>query len=116
MAQKLYDVTVKTGEYTNNQGETKGRYENIGSMMQGDNGPFLILKRTFNPAGVPNPDNKDSVICSCFEPQHQGQGNQHQAPQQQTGGFNQQQGGFQQQTQQQGGFAPQQQGGFNPQQ
>lgn len=109
MAQKLYDVTVKTGEYTNSQGETKGRYENIGTMMQGDKGPFLILKRTFNPAGVPNPDNKDSVICSCFEPQQQNN-NQGQQQQNQGGVFNQNQ------QQNQGGFAPQQnQGGFNPQ-
>ena len=96
MAHKLYDLTVKTGEYTNAQGETKGRYENVGSVMQGDNGQFVILKRTFNPAGVPNPDGKDSVLLSCFEPQQQ------QAPQQ---------GGFQQPAPQQGGYqqpAPQQ--------
>lgn len=99
MAQKLYDLTVKTGEYTNGQGETKGRYENVGSVMQGDNGQFVILKRTFNPAGVPNPDGKDSVLLSCFEPQ-QNQGNQ--------------QSGFQQQAPMAG---MQQQGGFNqPQQ
>ena len=72
MATKLYDLVVKTGEYTSN-GETKGRYENVGSMMQGDKGQFLILKRTFNPAGVANPDNKDSIIVSCFEPKDQGQ-------------------------------------------
>lgn len=77
MAQKLYDLVVKTGEYVSN-GETKGRYENVGSMMQGDNGQFMILKRTFNPAGVANPENKDSVIVSCFEPKDQNQ----QAPQQ----------------------------------
>ena len=86
MATKLYDLVVKTGEYTSN-GETKGRYENVGSMMQGDKGQFLILKRTFNPAGVANPDNKDSIIVSCFEPKDQGQqqnqGYQQQAPQQQ---------------------------------
>jgi len=104
MANKMYDVVVKTGEYQQN-GEPKSRYENIGSMMQGDNGPFLILKRTFNPAGVPNPDNKDSVIVSLFEPkqqqqnqnqqqgghQQQQQGNHQQQPQQQQQGFNQQQ-------------------------
>lgn len=95
---KLYDVTVKTGEYQSN-GETKSRYENIGTMMQGDNGPFLIMKRTFNPAGVPNPENKDSVICSLFEPRtDNNQGGQQQGQQQ--GGFNQ----GQQQGQQQGGF------------
>jgi hypothetical protein len=84
MSTKLYDLVVKTGEYTSN-GETKGRYENVGSMMQGDSGQFLILKRTFNPAGVSNPDNKDSIIISCFEPkdqQQQNQGHQKQAPQQ----------------------------------
>ena len=109
MATKLYDVTVKTGEYTNGQGETKGRYENIGTMMQGDNGPFLILKRTFNPAGVPNPENKDSVICSCFAPDNQQQQPQQQGYQQQAP---QQQQGYQQpqQQQQQYNQAPQQQG------
>lgn len=102
MAHKLYDVVVKTGEYPDGNGCMKGRYENIGSVMQGDNGQFMILKRTFNPAGVPNPDNKDSVICSFFEQnnnQNQNQG----------GHQNQQQGGYGQQ-QQQGGYGQQQQG------
>ena len=85
MSTKLYDLAVKTGEYTSN-GETKGRYENVGSMMQGDNGQFLILKRTFNPAGVANPDNKDSIIISCFEPKDRQQAPQqgYQQPQQQS--------------------------------
>jgi len=108
--QKLYDAVVKVGEYTDNQGNTKGRYENVGSVMQGDNGQFLILKRTFNAAGVPNPDNKDSVIVSFFEQNNQGQqqSNQQQAPQQ-----NQYQGG----QHQSGGYGQQQQSnGYNPNQ
>ena len=116
MAQKLYDLVVKTGEYQSN-GETKARYENIGSVMQGDNGQFAIMKRTFNPAGVPNPDGKDSIIVSMFEPknnQQQGNFNQQQQQQQQ-GSYNQNQQqnntGFAPQ-QNNGGFAPQQQGGF----
>lgn len=68
---KKYDLAVKTGTYIKD-GQEKGRYENVGSVMHGDNGPFLILKRTFNPAGVPNPQDKDSVIVSCFEPQQSG--------------------------------------------
>lgn len=100
MANKLYDVTVKTGSYTDAQGQPKGRYENIGVMMQGDNGPYLMLKRTFNPAGVPNEDNRDTVLCSLFEPKEQSQQSpqyaqqpQYQQPQQpiQHGGYNQQQ-------------------------
>ena len=83
MTHKVADLAVKTGEYQKD-GETKGRYENVGSLMQGDKGHFLILKRTFNPAGVPNPDDKDSVIVSCFEQQSSNQqASQQQQPQRQ---------------------------------
>lgn len=68
MASKMYDVAVKTGSYTDQSGATKGRYENIGIMMESESGPYLMLKRTFNPAGVPNPENRDTVICSLFSP------------------------------------------------
>lgn len=100
MAHKISDLAVKTGEYVDQQGQTKGRYENVGSLMQGDNGMFLILKRTFNPAGVPNPESKDSVIVSCFEKQEQGQqqgtaNNQYQGNGQQGGANNQGHGQYQ---------------------
>jgi hypothetical protein len=113
MAHKISDLAVKTGSYTDAQNQVKGRYENIGSLMQGDDGMFLILKRTFNPAGVPNPDNKDSVIVSCFEQKNDNQ----QAPQQQNQQQNnQQQGGYQNNQQQQhGGYQnnqQQQHGGY----
>lgn len=65
---KLYDVAVKTGSYTDKSGATKGRYKNIGVMMEGDNGPYLMLKRTFNPAGVPGNADRDNIICSLFKP------------------------------------------------
>ena len=65
---KLYDLTVKTGSYTNKAGEDKGRYVNIGSVMENDKGKFILLNRTFNPAGVPNPENKESIIVSMFAP------------------------------------------------
>ena len=63
---KMYDLDVKTGEYQKD-GKTKNRYQNIGSIMENDNDQFMILDRTFNPAGVPNPDNKSSVIVSMFK-------------------------------------------------
>lgn len=66
MTKKLYDLAVKTGSYTDSQGNDKGRYENIGAMLEGDKGPFLMLKRTFNPAGV-NSD-RESILVSMFEP------------------------------------------------
>lgn len=76
MAQKIGDLAVKTG--TKNDG--KGRYQNCGALMQVNNGQFLMMDRTFNPAGVPNPDGRDSVLVSVFEPRQQGGGQQ--APQQ----------------------------------
>lgn len=69
---KVFDLAVKTGSYTNAAGEQKNRYENVGSIMEGDSGQFIILNRTFNPAGVPNPDNKSSVIISMFTPKADG--------------------------------------------
>lgn len=85
-ATKIRDLAVKVSEYTDGQGQTKGRYENIGSMMKGeDGGIFLIMKRTFSPAGVPNPEGRDSIMVGCFELKEQGQGQsqQSQAPQRQ---------------------------------
>ena len=66
---KLYDLTVKTGSYKNSAGEEKAQWMNIGSVMEKEEGKrFILLNRTFNPAGVPNPDNRDSVLVSMFKP------------------------------------------------
>jgi hypothetical protein len=65
---KLYDLAVKTGEYTDRSGQTKGRYENIGALMENDNGKFIFLKKTFNPAGVTAKDGSESIIVSMFKP------------------------------------------------
>lgn len=95
MAKKIRDIAVKTGEYQDQSGQTKGRWQNVGSLMKNDDGgEFIILHRWFNPAGVPNPENKDSVLLSCFQLQDRQQGGQ--------------QGGYQQPPQSQGGYgAPQ---------
>lgn len=77
---KKYDLSVKTGEYTDSQGQTKGRYMNIGVMMETDKGPYILLNRTFNPAGVPGNNDRDNIIVSLFEPRQEGQS---QAPAQQ---------------------------------
>ncbi len=64
---KTHDLAVKVGTY-DKDGETKGRYENVGMIMKDEDGKSMILlKRTFSPAGVPNPDGKDSIIISRFE-------------------------------------------------
>lgn len=78
---KLYDLAVKTGEYTNQQGEKKGRWQNVGAVMQGDDGgKFIMLSKWFNPAGVPDLNGKnaqsESILLSMFAPKDQ----QQQAP------------------------------------
>lgn len=65
MSKKVYDICVKTGSYTNRDGETKNRYQNVGAVIQGDNGPFILLERWFNPAGVDT--DRDSVLLSLFK-------------------------------------------------
>ena len=64
---KKYDIVAKIGEYHSN-GETKNRYLNVGAVMSGEHGPYMLLNKTFNPAGVPGDLNKDSILLSLFEP------------------------------------------------
>jgi hypothetical protein len=69
---KLYDLTVKVGEYEKN-GETKSRYENIGSLMENDKGGmFIFQKKIFNPAGVPSREGSSDIIISLFKPRDTG--------------------------------------------
>ena len=77
MAHKTHDLAVKVGSYTNQQGEQKNRYQNVGALMQGDNGPFIMLAKWFNPAGVQDGHGGESILISVFEPRQEGQ----QAPQ-----------------------------------
>jgi hypothetical protein len=75
-AQKTHDIVCKVGEYQDRRtGETKSRWLNVGSLMRNDDGGvFMMLDRTFNPAGVPNPDGRSNVLLSCFVPREQRQG------------------------------------------
>ena len=74
MTHKTHDLAVKVGTYTDRSGNEKGRWKNIGSVLQmDDGGKVLLIDRTFNPAGVPNPDDRDSVMVSMFEPKERDQ-------------------------------------------
>jgi hypothetical protein len=39
--------------------------------MESDGRKYILLNRTFNPAGLPNPDNRSTIIVSLFEPRTQ---------------------------------------------
>lgn len=68
MATKKFDIAVKTGEYTAKDGTTKGRWQNVGALMEGDNGPFIMLAKWFSPAGVVDTRGGESILLSCFSP------------------------------------------------
>lgn len=74
-AKKIKDVAVKVGEYEDRQsGQKKNRYENVGSVFKSDDGStFMLMKRTFSPAGVPA-DGRDQILLSFFDLREQGQG------------------------------------------
>ena len=86
---KTHDLTVVTGSYQKD-GETKKRYENVGQVLTNDDGEeMLLLKRSFNPAGVPFKDGSDQVIIGKFAvrddsaPRQQAPARQQSAPRQQ---------------------------------
>lgn len=69
-ATKIYDLAVKTGSYTDRaSGTEKNRYQNVGSILQMDDGSkIILLSRCFNPAGVPFKEGSDQIIVSMFKP------------------------------------------------
>jgi hypothetical protein len=74
--QKLYDMVVTVGEYVDRNGNQKRQYETIGTVFQGQKGMYAVMKKTFNPAGVPS--ERSSFFVSFYEPRDR----QEQRPQQ----------------------------------
>ncbi|KAB2887887.1 MAG: hypothetical protein F9K32_18470 [Desulfobulbaceae bacterium] len=68
MSKKLYDVAIPLGTYEDREGNEKTRWQNVGAILEGEKGPYLLLDRWFNPAGMPNPENRTSVILTLMEP------------------------------------------------
>jgi hypothetical protein len=71
MAKKKFDAVVTVGEYVNNNGEKKKRYLNIGTVMESENGPFLLLDAhilSMQVFALCNKERRDSVLVSLFDP------------------------------------------------
>ena len=60
---KTHDLAVKVGEYEKD-GKKKSKFENVGAIVDGQNGPYIILKKTFNPAGVTS--DGENIFISMF--------------------------------------------------
>lgn len=109
-------ITAKVEEYQKD-GETKGKYVEIGVILNNDNGDYILLDPSVSLSGILAKQNalefskggqmRSNIMCSVFDNDNQQQAQQ---PQQQQGGFKQQapqqnnQGGFAN-----NGYAPQQQ-------
>ena len=70
MATKLYDLAVATGSYKTRDGKEKRTYENVGSLFQSDkdDSKYIMLKATFNPAGISRKEGSTDIFISLFKP------------------------------------------------
>lgn len=91
----LKELAVAVASYEDrNTGQMKHRYKNIGVLMETENNGqvnrFLMLDRSFNPAGVPFKQGSDKILISLFDPkprdgqQGGGEGNQQRDDRQQS--------------------------------
>jgi len=64
-----YKVTIRIGEYTNKQGETKGKYLEIGEVRMGEKGPYFVWKAHTIPMEIQylaNKERKPDILCSMW--------------------------------------------------
>lgn len=67
---KLKDIAVVVGTYQQN-GEEKFKWKTVGALIEGKGGKqYVMLDRTFNPAGVPDLEDRggDQIVMSMFDP------------------------------------------------
>jgi len=65
----LKDLVVITGTYTDADGKSKHSHINVGSLMQSkDGGKYLLLRKTFNPAGVMSSPEHSHISVSFYDP------------------------------------------------
>ena len=71
MARKIKNLSVKTREYKDRDGNPKATWVNIGVIMESDSGkPFMLLDKWINFAGIPDfsgKENNGSVMVAMFD-------------------------------------------------
>ena len=69
---KLYELAVRSGSYTDKDGNEKSSWLNIGSVWKNnDDNQFMLLRATFNPAAIERKNGSDSITVAMFEPREQ---------------------------------------------
>ncbi len=63
-----YNMSCKVGTYIDREGKEKNKWASVGVVLEGQYGPYILLNRHFNPAGVPCDSNKDVIAISLFKP------------------------------------------------
>lgn len=63
---KKYDLCVKSGTYTDRNGNEKTNWENIGVMVD-DGSRYILLKPYINLAGFPREEGRNHLIVSVFD-------------------------------------------------
>jgi len=71
MARKVKNLSVKTREYVDGQGNKKANWQNIGVVMENDQGKqFILIDRWVNLAGLPDfsgKPNPSAAMVSMFD-------------------------------------------------
>ena len=71
MARKVKDLSVKTREYTDKEGNKKLNWQKIGVIMESDQGKqFMLIDRWVNLAGLPDfgdKPNPSAVMVTMFD-------------------------------------------------
>ena len=71
MPRKIKNLSVKTREYKDRDGNPKASYQNVGAIMENDNGgQFMLIDKFINFAGLPDfsgKRNNASVLVNIFD-------------------------------------------------
>lgn len=62
---KLADVAVVVGSYKKD-GEDKFKWKTVGQLIESNGKQYVMLDKTFNPAGVPTREGSDQITLSFF--------------------------------------------------
>ena len=64
-----HDLCVVVGTYRDSQGQEKKRWQKVGVELETEQGGrIILLDRWFNPAGLPDPEGRGTIMLSKFDP------------------------------------------------